>query len=216
MIERESFVFGFLKNARPSKSPAAAPTSNESPRQWDIWRRSTPGSSGMDDALLGARLAEAVAWCDSLTSFEDFRSETLKPSLFQDGMDDLVRDLGQGRQHQLRYRKLRVGYELPVVVTGKFMLYFPDENLSDGYAEVVSGGFFDGDNVPAYDTWVSFCSETGQSPHSDRRYLLCYVPVPLIAAADAGIEGNPESCIVWLEHSDVAIRRRVEALTTSA
>jgi hypothetical protein len=36
------------------------------------------------------------------------------------------------------------------------MVYFPDENLCDGYAELVSEGFFDVDNVPAHDTWVSF------------------------------------------------------------
>ena len=209
-------MFGIFKNGRQAEWPAAALATNQSPRYLDIWRRSASGIFGVDDELLGARLAEAVAWCDSLTSLEDLRSKTLRPSLFQDGMDDLVRDLGQGRQHQLRYRKLQVRYELPVVTTGKFMLYFPDENLSDGYAELVSGGFFDVDNVPAYDTWVSFCSEEGRPERSSRRHLLCYVPAPFIATADAGIEGNPESCIVWLEHSDVSIRRRVEALTASA
>ena len=169
----------------------------------------------MNEELLCARLAETVAWCDSLMSLEDLRSETLRPSLFHDGPDDLVRGLGQSRQHQLRYRKLQVRYQSPVVATGRFMLYFPDENLADGYAEVVSGGFFDVDNLPAYDTWVSFLSEEDYPRQSARRYLLCYVPAPLIDVADAGIEGNPEECIVWLEQSDVSIRRRVEALTSA-
>ncbi len=93
------------------------------------------------------------------------------------------------------------------------MLFFPDENLSDGYAAQVSGGFFDVDNLPACDTWVSFFVENSHPRFSARRYLLCYVPAPLVDAANAGIEGNPESCIVWLEQSDTSIRRRVEALT---
>ncbi len=90
------------------------------------------------------------------------------------------------------------------------MVYFPDENLCDGYAELVSEGFFDVDNLPAHDTWVSFFDEESRSQRSSRRYLLCYVPVAAINAANAGIEGNPEECIVWLEQSDVSIRRRVE------
>ena len=196
--------------------PTSAVESDESPLYLDIWQRFSTGPSDVDDELLRARLAEAVAWCDSLTSLADLKSETLRPSLFHDGPDHLVRDLGQSRQHQLRYRKLKVRYESPVVATGRFMLYFPDENLADGYAAAVSGGFFDVDNLPAYDTWVSFFSEEDHPRRSARRYLLCYVPTPLIDAADAGIEGNPEACIVWLEQSDASIRRRVESLTRLA
>lgn len=208
-------MFGIFKKVRRTEPPAAlAPDRNL--HNLDIWQSSSLGLSQVDDELLRARLAETVAWCDALTSLADFRSEMLRPSLFHDGMDDLVRDLGQSRQHQLRYRNLQVQHESPVIASGKFMLYFPDENLADGYAEAVSGGFFDGDNVPACDTWVSFFSEEGYPRRPARRYLLCYVPAPLIGAADAGIEGNPESCIVWLEDSSASIRRRLETLTNPA
>jgi hypothetical protein len=213
-------VFGIFKKMQPAAPPAVQPASAvesaQSPHYLDIWRRLSTDSPGADDELLRARLAETVAWCDSLMSLENLRSKTLSPRLFHDGPDDLVRDLGQSRQHQLRYRKLLIRYQSPVVATGRFMLYFPDENLADGYAEVVSGGFFDGDNLPAYDTWVSFFSEADYPRQSARRYLLCYVPEPLIESADAGIEGNPEECIVWLDQSDSSIRRRVEALTSRA
>lgn len=62
---------------------------------------------------------------------------------------------------------------------------------------------------------LSFFLENGRSQQSTRRYLLCYVPALLIGAADAGIEGNPESCIVWLDQTDASIRQRVKALTSS-
>ena len=146
----------------------------------------------------------------------DLRSEQLRLRLLHDGPYDVVRDLGQRRQNRLRYNHLPVSDESPLLVAGKFMLYFPDENLSDGYAERVSDGFFDEDNLPACDTWVSFFSEEAQPPRSASRYLLCYVPAPFIDAAEAGIEGNPEACIIWLDQSDVAVRRRVEALTSPA
>ena len=209
-------MFGIFRKTQQAARPMSEAGSDRSAPYVDIWKRPSAGMSGIDDEILGARLAETVAWCDSIASSADLRPETLRPSLFHDGPEHLVVDLGQSRQLQLRARKAQVQHESPVVVTGRFMLYFPDENLSDGYAQLVSGGLFDVDNLPAYDTWVSFFTEQDHPQRSARRYLLCYVPAPLLDAADAGIEGNPESCIVWLEQSDVSIRRRVDALTRRA
>ncbi len=206
-------MFGILRKRRPTVQPNSAITLDQSPSNLDVWQRLSTGTPGLDDEHLRARLAETVAWCDALTALADLRSEALRPSLFHDGPNELVCDLGQSRQQQLRYRKLPVQNGSPVIATGRFMLFFPDENLSDGYAAQVSGGFFDVDNLPACDTWVSFFVENSHPRFSARRYLLCYVPAPLVDAANAGIEGNPESCIVWLEQSDASIRRRVEALT---
>ncbi len=188
-------------------------SSDHKPARLDVWPWRDDGRPGEDDERLRARLAEAVAWCDSLASTADLRSGKLRLRLFHDGPHDLVRDLGQCRQHQLCCSNLQVVYESPVVVAGRFMLYFPDENLADGCAQRASGGFFDEDNLPACDTWVSFFSEDAHPRRSARRHLLCYVPAPLIEAANAGIDVNPEDCIIWLDRSDVAVRRRVEALT---
>lgn len=174
------------------------------------------GRSELTDEQLLARLAETVAWCDSLKDLHELRSEALSPSLFHDGQEHLLSELGRNRQQQLRHKNVPVTYQSPLIVTGKFMLYFPDENLADGIAQDASGGFFDVDNLPAYDTWVSFVSQAGHPRDSARRQLLCYVPAALIGAADAGIDVNPEACIIWLDDSDVSTRRRVEALTSRA
>jgi hypothetical protein len=72
---------------------------------------------------------------------------------------------------------------------GKLLLYWPDENLADGAAECASLGFFNGDNVPPWDTWVAF----------SERVLLSWVPTEMIAVAQKGIDVNPEGCIAWLE-----------------
>lgn len=206
-------MFGFLKKARSTKRPAPEVAANPSPLYLDAWPHQSKCHSGVDAGLMRLRVAEAVAWCESLSSPTDLRSVALRPSLFHDGPEDVVRDLGQRRQQQLRIGKLEVRYETPVIAAGRFMLYFPDENLSDGYAELVSGGFFDAENLPAYDTWVSFVLDDDCPRRSARRYLLCYVPAWSIDAADSGIEGNPESCIVWLEQSDASVRRQVEVIS---
>jgi hypothetical protein len=70
---------------------------------------------------------------------------------------------------------------------GRLLLYAPDENLFDGAAQYASKGFFNVDNVPPWDTWVCFFEE----------YLVSWVPPQLLELANAGIEANPERCILW-------------------
>lgn len=180
---------------------------------WEVWIRGCTDPSTITGDRLLARLAETVTWCEGNPDSEGYRTEALRPSLFHEGRDDLVCDVGGARQRQLQYKNLSVPARVPVIAPGRFMVYFPDENLCDGYAELVSKVFFDVDNLPAYDTWVSFFDEESRPQRSSRRYLICYVPVAAIDAAGAGIDGNPEECIVWLDQSDVAIRRRVEEFT---
>jgi len=70
---------------------------------------------------------------------------------------------------------------------GRLLLYYTYDNLADGAAQQSSNGFFDADNIPPWDTWVSFYEGV----------LLCWVPAPLIEAAQMGIDANPEECIRW-------------------
>ncbi len=175
-----------------------------------VWSRGCTDPSTISGSRLLARLAETVIWCEGIHDSDGYRDKALRPSVFHDGPDDVVCSVGSARQREMHYKKLSAQSNAPVIAPGRFMVYFPDENLCDGYAELVSKGFFDVDNLPAHDTWVSFFDEERRPQRSSRRYLLCYVPVAAIDAASAGIEGNPEQCIVWLQQSDVAIRRRVE------
>jgi hypothetical protein len=72
---------------------------------------------------------------------------------------------------------------------GKLLLFTPQDSLSDGAATVASDGFFDADNVPAWDTWLYFGGCT----------LVSWVPPPLISKVQSGIDVNPESCIRWAD-----------------
>ncbi len=75
------------------------------------------------------------------------------------------------------------------------MYFYPASSLSDGAAEDTSSGFFDADNQPPWDTWVTYEPVSGV----ERGRILCWVPGSLVSLADAGIEANPEQCIVWVE-----------------
>jgi hypothetical protein len=70
---------------------------------------------------------------------------------------------------------------------GRLLLFVPSETLMDGGAKYTSNGFFDVNNVPPWDTWVS------------DRTLVSWVPPVLVETAQRGIDVNPEACIVWSE-----------------
>jgi len=72
--------------------------------------------------------------------------------------------------------------------SGQLLSYFPHENLACGAAAFSSNGFYDVDNVPPWDLWVSFFE--GE--------LISWIPIGLIEAAHMGIDANPEQCIRWL------------------
>jgi hypothetical protein len=94
---------------------------------------------------------------------------------------------------------------------GRFLIYFPDAELTDGAAQAESREFFDVFNAPPWGTWVGYFDE--KSGDADRSaYLLAWVPSEFIPLAEAGIAVNPEECIVWLKDSSVALREIVATL----
>lgn len=88
--------------------------------------------------------------------------------------------------------------------SGRLLCYFPDANLADGAAEVASGGFFDINNIPPWDTWVGLYRSDLRDV-SLRVYLISYVPEMFLEHAARGIDANPESCIAWLYDTDTPI-----------
>jgi hypothetical protein len=156
---------------------------------------------------LKKRIVEAATWADAELSkatvikvpmeqllrgdpSPELRSPELDPAKF--GLDfyshghgniPAVETLVQRRAQLIRSRTAvnRIG--------GRGLLFTPQDSLSDGAATVQSEGFFDVDNVPAWDTWIYF----------DGRILLSWVPTELISRVQSGIDVNPEECIKWAD-----------------
>jgi hypothetical protein len=85
---------------------------------------------------------------------------------------------------------------------GRLLVYFPDVNLCYGASEDETNGFFDIDNVPAWDTWVAYFAVGNR--HSNGSYLISWIPPQLVELVSSGIYVNPEECIVWLEDADIS------------
>jgi len=72
---------------------------------------------------------------------------------------------------------------------GRLLLFAPEENLACGAAEYGSLGYFDVNNVPPWDTWITMLEG----------YLVSWVPPQLIPLVQEGLDVNPEQCILWAD-----------------
>lgn len=80
---------------------------------------------------------------------------------------------------------------------GKLLLLYLDENLMDGAAAVASRGFFGGLNFPPCDLWLAVISDLRPYGGVEKRTLISWIPHTALSAAQAGIDVNPEECLVW-------------------
>jgi hypothetical protein len=114
------------------------------------------------------RLAEVVAYCGSALAASDPISSLRSPALRPDGMlharhwrtqlpepnwNDWMDQIAEIRADNLRARGAYPSTVAGGLEGGRVMLYFPDEQLADGASAEASGGYFDLDNVPPWDTW---------------------------------------------------------------
>lgn len=184
-------------------------------------------------------LAETIAWCapraTSLEPESSLRSLPLhsQPSMESRSIDErkrAVADIATTRAMLLRDAGIYPQQPAADLAGGRLLLYAPDETLSDGAAYVSSGGFFDGDNVPPWDTWVAYIKDTATDPQHGHpwflgayqdyqkithepmqlTYVVCWVPPSLLEVAEAGIDVNPEECIVWLSDRDTMFTRALQ------
>jgi hypothetical protein len=159
-----------------------------------------------------SNLTDAIAWCTVSGSLSDPATSlrTCKPEL-----EDLlcqssqVFRVGLKRSDRLWKSGRRDRPAVSDLCGGRLVAYFPSDNLADGWAETQSKGFFDVDNIPPYDTWVWMVRNVTRREYEDHttgeieaNYLVAWVPPDFIELAEAGIEANPEGCIMWLDELD--------------
>jgi hypothetical protein len=77
---------------------------------------------------------------------------------------------------------------------GRLLIFHHDLTLSDGGAADLSGGLFDSNNQPPWDTWIGYLEESD----SESSGLVSWVPGSLMKNAENGIYANPERSLEWL------------------
>ncbi len=161
-----------------------------------------------DEVPFQLRLAQTVAWCtpraDPADPAGSLRSEELRPRVLETDRVATVQAVWVHRWLDNAVRSAEPARSAEDLGGGKLLVYFPDSNLSDGAAKAESGGFFDSDNVPPWDTWVGlFRDESADISYVD--HLVSWVPGEFIDSVERGINVNPEDCILWLADSRVPL-----------
>lgn len=163
--------------------------------------------SRKERSLLNERLVQAADWSEQRCQISDpsfcLRSEPLRPSLVLG--EDFPRYSWDYKANPLaevetlvnkRTELMRAHHHTQADTnpssTGRLLLYYPHETLSDGAAWQITSGYFDDWNMPPWDTWIWYGQMTGGE------YLLSWVPGPFVELVSAGIWANPEECIQWL------------------
>jgi hypothetical protein len=173
-----------------------------------------------DYALAGAthvtdlerRLRETAEWCSrhlDLTAIGGcLRPRSIAPQFLARDRWRSVSDVTSMRRQELN----RLGSRANEMPQGRFLVYYPEAELSDGAAEVASQEFFDVYNAPPWGTWVGYFEDPGLDESGYGSYVLAWVPQELEEVVNSGIEVNPEACIAWLDQANVGVRSIIEML----
>ena len=146
------------------------------------------------------RLAQTIYWCerriDLSSPASSLRTKELQPRLLEESRLSAV-------QSVVTTRELYGGVEIREATMpdhlagGRLLVYFPDDDLACGAAEAETEGFFDINNVPPWDTWVTYIPNAFNG-YYDTDYLVAWIPREFVEVANRGINVNPEQCIQWL------------------
>jgi uncharacterized protein (TIGR02996 family) len=180
-------------------------------------------------ALFKWRLAQTTSWCRG-RHVPSLRTSILEPAslvghyLSSSGgqqiwrspstveRESIVNALGNRRAKCLSSASRNASGIAEDMANGRLLLFDPDGTLSDGAASQESSGFFDVENIPAWDTWVWYVEDRDISQYAwtmFASYLVAWVPPHLLEFVDAGIRINPEECIRWAADVDTSFTRRL-------
>lgn len=162
-----------------------------------------------------SRLAQTTFWCapraDKLNPATSLRTVALRRRLLEENRSSAVNTVVYARElcGGADIRKAAIPRDLG---GGRLMIYFPDSDLACGAAEQETAGFFDVNNVPPRDTWITYIRDQQQNIDSfDNEYLIAWIPPEFVDLANEGINVNPEQCIMWLSDTSVELAKVLRA-----
>ncbi len=166
-------------------------------------------------------LAETVRWCAFKVTQKSLETCLRTPYILPNPLVvsnrfDAMKRVASNRQHLLMSVKGALDSDAKpdhgILQGGRLLIFFPDGTLSDGAAEASSHGYFDGENGPPWDTWVGVFSDETMPRNTGNDYLISWVPPIFFDMVEAGLRDNPESCIQWLDQTDLSMAQRLKGL----
>jgi hypothetical protein len=127
------------------------------------------------------RLAETISWCLRAVKLGPLGTSLRTPTYVPPPAlpwPDTVRAVAEARLKVLGRSWRRT---LDPLGGGELLIYRTGHPGSGGRARDVSEGYFDGRDIPPWDTWVAWIEEP------DRQYVVCWVPQEAMGVAVAGM-----------------------------
>ena len=156
------------------------------PRYWGPVLDSAPSTV----ALRSAALQSAARF---LVDFNEYDDQGLAAGL--EVFRKVRRDLSTGHEASVYHPDLHLHTELSRL--GALVIMEPSNSLSDGAARVASHGYFDNNNIPPWDTWITTVPPRPGGWGS--LGLLCWVPKWARQHVEDAIAVNPEECLHWAD-----------------
>jgi hypothetical protein len=148
------------------------------------------------DELKRAR-REAAIWCDVSGRSSSFRTSELRPLLPEwptaGDLETAIQTLVLSR------RNLLSAHRVTDVPRGRLLVCNVNESISSGESEAETLGFFDINDRPPWDTWVT---SVPCARDSSEATLISWVPLRLVDIVDRGIKVNPYECVYWLSDAE--------------
>jgi len=133
-----------------------------------------------------------------------FRTPTFLPtSLIQalgyEERQAIVDEVAEKRALLLGQMELRHAFT-SIPMDGRLLVYEPDLTDESGGPTVYSDGYFDWDDAPPWETWLTYIHEGATWDARGREwqaYLVSWVPSWLVDVVSAGIDAAPMGCLKW-------------------
>ena len=149
------------------------------------------------------RLAETISWCLRAVKLGPLGTALRTPAYVPPPAlpwQDTVRAVAEARLKVLGRSWRRT---LDPLGGGELLVYRTGHPGSGGRARDVSEGYFDGRDIPPWDTWVAWIEEP------DRQYLVCWVPPEAMGVAAAGM-GAADGSLAWLAATENPVLGRLK------
>jgi hypothetical protein len=147
-----------------------------------------------------------TAWREETARLHALDHAKQKQQWLDNGEQVAMRRAALIQEHHLALADLR--YPLH---TGRLLIFDPDQTTTDGAPTVSTGGFFNDDDVPAWDTWIAYVIGDPISGGNDGRhwdsYVLSWVPDSLVAMVEDGMDCISIPCHYWVDDLDSPLIR---------
>jgi hypothetical protein len=144
------------------------------------------------------------------------RTPELEPRGFEYPATAAMRAEVMERLAETRAALLRKAGRYPVEISGDLagghlLVHDPDGSDSSGGSWVNSKGFFDVEDAPPWDCWITVIQQEVERPPGWESCVVSWIPPTMLAIAEDGIWAAVMDCVKWADKADLPVTRVLNA-----